>query len=303
MKAKLLCAIALMSVCMTTPIYAKDIHAEIENMNIQNISAAQNLTWEETNGFVKGMDAFGNIKTGKFFDENGEIYDTGSSSSFYIIRGNYNKAGEYFDNDGKMVNLSNLNADIYYSYAMDLENGKKLSFPNKQEYNDFLEYYKTQYRVESKSVPSSTKFHQEDDSVTLELLMPEPSTREMAVNDIIKEFGSISGNDIYDKILNACNKVKDIKSNNQSDYLKMSDAIENKSGSPWHICKIVSILLDDSDVYNEIVHGTFNGADHYWIRCKDNEKWIYVDPTFYLTGYISFLNIDYNSYISSYLAN
>ena len=116
----------------------------------------------------------------------------------------------------------------------------------------------------------------------------------------MNKFGSVSGNDVYDLILNACNKVKDIKTDNQYAYLQMEDAIEEKSASPWHICKIVSILLEDAGLENELVSGKFNGTQHYWLRCNYDGQWIYVDPTFYLTGYTSFLNIDYDSYISSY---
>ena len=96
MKGKILCTAMLLTSLMTFPAFAKDIHAEIENANKENIEEVMSYSWNEINGQKQFIDQTGKAITGKFYDENGEIYDTGSSGNPYIIQNGYNNKKEYF---------------------------------------------------------------------------------------------------------------------------------------------------------------------------------------------------------------
>lgn len=268
----------------------------IENENYYR--ALPKYHWEESNGKWYYKDEYGQVKRGKFYDEYGDIYDTGDNQEGYIIVSAKNSAGEEFDESGRLMNQGLKGSERFYNISKDYEKGRSIQFNDIKDFKGFLEYYQTQYSLFNLS---STYYIDSNSSISN--IGANAYNKDLVVRQIMDKFGTINGDNDYAKIYLACNKVRELITYDESYTNKtLKESLDNNSGVCWHFAKITSVLLNDAGVYNELVVGKFqNSADyHMWLRCKVNNKWIYTDPTFFTSTGDEYFNINYQTYIKYY---
>ena len=66
--------------------------------------ASEDFHWECENGNWFYRNSNGNAKKGRFCDENGDIYDTGSNTDGHILISSYSTNYQYFDENGRLKN-------------------------------------------------------------------------------------------------------------------------------------------------------------------------------------------------------
>lgn len=127
--------------------------------------------------------------------------------------------------------------------------------------------------------------------------------RNAIIEKIHDKYGHLEGENEYEKIYDACEKIKTTLDYDLN-YSKVSlqECLDNNKGVCWHYAKIVSLLLDEEGIYNELVVGKYaeSNSYHMWLRCKVNGKWVYTDPTMYKTLAWSYYNINYQTYVDNY---
>ena len=127
--------------------------------------------------------------------------------------------------------------------------------------------------------------------------------RDSMVTQIRNKFGPLEGTNEYEKIYDACEKIRTTLDYDISfAHSPLQECLDSNIGVCWHYAKIVSLLLDDAGIYNELVFGKYGESTdyHMWLRCKVDGKWIYTDPTLYKSCGWSFYNINYDLYADEY---
>lgn len=255
--------------------------------------------WELINGKWYYKDDLGNVLAGRYIDEFGDIYDTEGNYDNSIIVSGKNSLGESFDHNGREINPSMVNSDLYQYMVIQYENGETLRFNAQTDFLQFIEYYTVQYRLSTYNAPY--QLIQKNDFLTSTLADEYRYDREYIVNKIFTRFGTVVGNNDYDKIIDACDRVSQIIYDDSNTYCDVNSCIDTNKGVCWHYAKIASVLLDGAGIYNELMAGNFQGSSHMWLRCKVDDKWVYVDPVNYKSGSHSYANINYQDYLKNYI--
>lgn len=270
----------------------------VMDMNNDYYALQPQYHWEEIDGNWYYKNDMGEVKYGKFYDEYGDIYDTGDNSDGRIIVSGTNSSGERFDENGRLVNQAMKDHERYHEMALKYEEGKSIKLKDVNDFRDFIEYYQTQYNLNK----LDAKFSMNNDAFT-STIGNNTYNREAIIEQIRNRFGELNGENEYEKIYDACEKIR-----TSFDYdleyvdISLQECLDSNIGVCWHYAKIVSILLDDAGIYNELVVGKYGDSTdyHMWLRCKVNGKWVYTDPTFYKSCGWSFYNINYGLYAEQY---
>lgn len=304
---KILLALAL-SLALSLSAYAADgIDYERANQNSYQFSIG-NFHWiQDENQNWKFINNRNEVKVNKFFDMNGDIYEADSNGIIYTSK--FNEKGEYYDENGRLVNRSSdyLSHTDFISKAEQYENGTPINFSSVDELLSFLDSYHTQYQLYNQDSIDSYWIIRNNGAT----LYPKKAKydREDTKKRIIEKFGIPTGDDPYDIILDACRKVQD-KMEYDSNYIMstMMESVDGGRGVCWQYAKITSVLLDAAGIYNEKVIGKMypygsESFDHMWLRCKVEGKWIYCDPVNAKGSDESYANINYSDYINQYVTN
>lgn len=269
-----------------------------------NVFAAENNIIND-NGVLHYVDDYGNIKKGKFYDEVGNLYFADENGALNTFQDS-NK--QNYINGKLIIPGLEKNVEINAENCLKYENNEKIVFESKEDMYAFLEYYYTQYSMREQNLfftYDTDNFGPGSDNEKQEwTLYNKKSYDRQAVCDLIDNtFGEVKGETTHDKIIDVLLKLKSIKYD--LSYMKkdISTCINNKTGCCWHYAKIASYLLNKNGVYTEIIPGKnlVSGEGHCWIRCWEDDKWRYVDPTFYVTESNPFyVDIDYLVYQEMY---
>lgn len=300
MKKRVLIFSICFSLSCILPTYAEEYYQAktVSEINETYYGVCPQYHWEEADGNWYYKDESGQTKYGKFYDDDGNIYDTGSNTDGRIILSGKNSSGEEFGPDGRLINKGVKGEERYQHMSGEYEKKKKIKFDGINDFLDFLEYYQTQYTLNDINL----EFSLNTNSLT-STIGTYTYDREAVVKQILDKFGTLKGENDYEKIYDACEKIRTTFDYDLS-YMKRSlpDSLSDNIGVCWQYSKIVSLLLDDAGIYNEIVAGKYKGADynHMWIRCKVDDKWIYTDPTMFQSIGWSYYNINYQFYVDNY---
>lgn len=267
--------------------------------------ASEDFHWECENGNWFYRNSNGNAKKGRFCDENGDIYDTGSNTDGHILISSYSTNYQYFDENGRLKNTCMHNNMDYESLAKKYENHHKLTFSNEAEFKNFLNYYLLQYQMyNNNSFPVYFCRNSNDGSYSTTLGNQANYNRNITISSVLQKFGRLSVGNPYAQVNEACLKASSMEYDVSSYNVSLQDSLKSNKGVCWHYSKIASILLNDAGVYTEIMTGNYKAIDgsiglHMWIRCLINGKWVYADPTLY-SQFPSFYNISYDILMDRY---
>jgi hypothetical protein len=265
----------------------------------EQISSKSNYHWEFFNDKWYYKDISGTITYGRFIDEFGDIYDTEGRADGSIIVSGSNSLGESFDKNGRLINTSMNNILKYKDMAIKYENGETLFFDSQKDFSMFIEYYTVQYRLSTYSGPYT--LYCSGNTFTSTLSEDMKYNRAIVIEEILKKFGPVSGNSDFEKIVNACDKVKSIDYDTNYSNSDIITCLNANKGVCWHYAKIVSTLLDNAGIDNEKMVGTSQGTYHMWIRYKIDDKWFYIDPIKYKSYGSTYANINYEEYLKNYV--
>ena len=282
-----LCFALISSIPVQAEIQSNSQTYVVLDMNSNYYASQPQYHWEEIDGNWYYKNEAGEVKYGKFYDEFGDIYDTGSNSDGKIIVSGTNSHGERFDENGRLINQAMIGSERYHEMALDYEEGKTIKFNDVNDFRDFIEYYQIQYSLYNLDVPITMY----NDTMT-STIGDNAYDRDSMVTQIRNKFGPLEGTNEYEKIYDDISFA----------HSPLQECLDSNIGVCWHYAKIVSILLDDAGIYNELVFGKYGESTdyHMWLRCKVDGKWIYTDPTLYKSIGWSFYNINYDLYADEY---
>lgn len=251
---------------------------------------------------VQHLDEFGNIKTGYFFDDSGNFYKTDNNGNLITTRDTYKQV--YID--GKLI-IPGLESNIELNRERCelFEDGEIITFESGDELYQFLEYYYGQYQLYLQNLyfDYDTTGGPATEKNEYQLRNEKLYNRDAVCNLIDETFGTIEGETSREKLVNILIKLKGIEYSKESLYATLEDAVKEMKGCCWHYAKIASYLLNKEGIYTEIISGKVleTGENHCWIRSFIDDKWQYIDPTFYVTAENPFyVDIAYVVYQSMY---
>lgn len=302
MKKRFLILVTCLALISSIPVQA-EIQSNSQtyvvlDMNNNYYASQPQYHWEEIDGNWYYKNEAGEVKYGKFYDEFGDIYDTGNNADGKIIVSGTNSHGERFDENGRLMNQAMTGHERYHDMALEYEEGKALKFNDVNDFRDFIEYYQIQYSLYNLDVP----FTLYNNTMT-STIGNNAYDRSSIVTQVRNKFGTLEGSNEYEKIYDACERIRTTLDYDVSyAHESLQKCLDSNIGVCWHYAKIVSILLDDAGIYNELVFGKYGESTNYhmWLRCKVDGKWIYTDPTLYKSSGWSFYNINYDLYADEY---
>lgn len=255
--------------------------------------------WKFNNNHWYYMNQNDFIQIGRFADEFGNIYETGNSS--YIITSGYNKNGEYFNEKGELSFPYKKDSERYEELARRYENGETLNFKSAEDYCNFYEYYTLEYNLNKGSFSGQAFYKQNIRSFVVNMKPEYFYNRENLIEQIKLKFGPVNGDSDIDKIYDVCEKLKAIEYDLNYTELSLSDTLKDNKGVCWQYSNIAYVLLNDVGVQTELCNGKYQNEWHKWIRCKIDNRWVYVDPTAYVsTNERKWLDIPYEEYAVNY---
>lgn len=251
---------------------------------------------------VQHLDEFGNIKTGYFFDDSGNFYKTDNNGNLITTRDTYKQV--YIDGKLKIPGLES-NIELNRERCELFEDGEIITFESGDELYQFLEYYYGQYQLYLQNLyfDYDTTGGPATEKNEYQLRNEKLYNRDAVCNLIDETFGTIEGETSREKLVNILIKLKGIEYSKESLYATLEDAVKEMKGCCWHYAKIASYLLNKEGIYTEIISGKVleTGENHCWIRSFIDDKWQYIDPTFYVTAENPFyVDIAYVVYQSMY---
>lgn len=276
-----------------------------------NLQYAENLLGQNTNYYecVQKTQLY-DSRTGLLYqnadpvpgyacDMNGELYYSDNWQQVGYMFDSRNQNGIAFDRSGKMINPVFENSDQNQELSKLFEEGKTLSFSNKQSFLNFMEYYIIHYRLNDSNGDYSYSIN--NDEYTIKLDDSKRYDREKLKAQIRKQLGPLVGNTDYEKILYGCKLFDDWNYDLNYDKTSLQQALTDKTGVCSHYVKILSVLLEDAGIEYENMAGKYiNGQMHTWLRCRVDGKWVYVDPTIFKICGLTYSNINYMVFIQSY---
>ena len=163
-------------------------------------------------------------------------------------------------------------SDLSAAYTDDtfvrFENGEAQSFKDKEEAKRFLEEYLLQYRMYD---IRTDRYPVVRYSGHVVLLFPDDRKydRDHVVEEVRKRFGSPEGDSAPERIEDVCRRL-----NGRMVYdtafagAVMPLSLKTGRGVCWQYVKIAAVLLRESGVPTEVVHGLLDGDSHVWLRCR-----------------------------------
>lgn len=275
-------------------------YADVNDRVVANNAYYESLPeyhWENEGGewYYKSED--GTIKTGKFWDENGEIYDTDENGA--ILRNECNANGEYFDENGRLVNVgcAAYKTDRYERLCKRFEKGDKLTFSSLADRDEFLAYYMWQYRLKDQNC--TFLLNESNDKYTATLQSDGFYDREKYMQ-LIRQLGPLEGNTAYEKIQALMDKLNSFDFGLYTLDYDLQECMEKKIGCCFHFTRIAHMLLKDAGIPNEVVVGKCNGNNHGWIAAMINGKKVYIDPASVISGDDTCMLLNYDTYCRNY---
>lgn len=265
-------------------------------------SFAQNYEKIYNGDVAQYLDESGNIKTGYFFDDLGNFYKTDNNGNLVTSRDTYKQV--YIDGELIIPGLES-NVELNRERCKLFENGEVITFNSGDELYQFLEYYYGQYQLYLQNLyfDYDTTGGPATDKNEYLLRNEKFYNRDEVCNLIDEKFGDINGETSREKLVNILIKLKEMEYSKETVRTPLEDAIKDMKGCCWHYSKIASYLLNKEGIYTEIISGKIidTGESHCWIRSYIDDKWQYIDPTFYVTGSNPFyVDIAYVVYQSMY---
>lgn len=267
--------------------------------------------WEQKDGSWVYHDCTGEIVTGYFFDDKGDIYYADEAG--YIKLGQTDEMGQEYGLDGRLINPGYTDTYDFNTLCIRLEAGENIEFWELNDLYNFLEYYGKEYNINSQALTFSTyKKRKCSEDKNLYHITYFTNNVKNVQYDRVRLLGlleevfpeRLEGNSLLEKLYDACNKLGRIKYSDELIGSTMENALQHEQGGCWHFAKLVHWLLEREGINAEIVTGMSYGVPHMWIRLRDeNGAWIYCDPTYYSNGLEEYLNIDYKVYLNNYRVN
>ncbi|WP_373261982.1 hypothetical protein [Hungatella hathewayi] len=175
----------------------------VMDMNNDHYALQPQYHWEEIDRNWYYKNDMGEVKYGKFYDEYGDIYDTGDNSDGRIIVSGANSSGERFDENGRLVNQAMKDHERYHEMALKYEEGKSIKIKDVNDFRDFIEYYQTQYSLNK----MGTKFSMNTNTFT-STIEDNSYDREAIIEQVRNQFGELNGENEHEKIYDACEKIR-----------------------------------------------------------------------------------------------
>lgn len=153
------------------------------------------------------------------------------------------------------------------------EAGESIAFSSIREYYNFFEQYLTQYRLEDlkggypltgmeTSIPDERRYD-----------------RESVRQHILTLFSLTDAMDPRETIEEVCRQIRStIRYDQTASGLTLEEALASGCGVCWHYVKIADVVLEDSGIPTEIIHGSVLGTPHMWLRCQTGTQWLLADP-------------------------
>lgn len=191
MKKRFLTLVVCLTLFSAVPVHAEQINSQVYtviNMNDYYYALQPQYHWEEVDGNWYYKNEAGKVKYGKFYDEYGDIYDTGENLDGRIIISGINSSGERFNNIGRLMNQSMVGHERYQEMTLDYEKGKTIKFNDVNDFRDFIEYYQIQYSLDNLDVP----FTMYNDTMS-STIGENAYDRNFIVTQIRNKFGSLEG--------------------------------------------------------------------------------------------------------------
>lgn len=224
----------------------------------------------------------GEMVIGRFFDSAGDVYYAGEDGRL-LCEGYLGE--EYFGADGRLVNPSAKEADEFRELVDGFEAGETVVFEDVDEVVDFMHWYSSQWSLGR----HDTNLQVRVNPIMDEVLFKKPEEflydRESALDEVFERLGRVDSSlPDMEKINAACSKLSGFTYDGAMWLESIHDVLATSRGVCWQFSRLVQCLLEDAGLEVEVVQGMCRDTYHAWLRVRADGKWVYVDPTVYVSG-------------------
>jgi len=239
--------------------------------------------------------------TGYQIDEDGDFhfYDNGRP-----LISEYNSKGIYFNSNGKMENSAYRHKDVNEALSEAFVNKQPVKIEGIEQLRCFYDYFTVNYSFDlCNNEMVLNRELDKNESYTV-YLGREKVNRQTTYNTIKERFGNLSAT------TNSSNIEKQLKEKllslryDAAVYkTDLGDSITLNKVACWQCGKIIQTLLKDVNIESELLVVEVDGSvslRHVLVRFKENEKWIYIDPTIIYQGLITPSVVSYEYVLKHY---
>ena len=237
--------------------------------------------------------------SGYQIDNNGDFhfYNNGTP-----LRDEYNDKEIYFDTTGKMENPAYRHKKVNEDLSEALENKQLIEIQGVECLRSLYDYYTVNYGFD---VCNNNMLMISKDGENYSVHSGDKAiNRKLTYNSIKARFGNLKSTTNSSNIEKQLKeKLSGFKYSTSVYRTSVVDTIKLNKIACWQCGKIITTLLEDINIECELLVVEINktaGLRHVLVRFRENNKWVYLDPTVVVNGVLSPEIISYEYVLKHY---